>query len=275
MGLSEEILATERLREIGIFLRDHVDPGTTVLTPWPGAIGYLSRLRVIDPLGRTTPSPGQDRTAPWDGLPRADVAKALALRPDYIVPTIRFGDRAPTAQEIATEWSKSLDIDPHKPQRSLGIRAELVNYELIAVPLMSPRTRPGLFPRNHFYLMRRRDLDQSPKLHVELKGRRFRVEVQHSGHEQLADLRVQATARDGRVWSLRPTLEFEPYSTLLARSLLMLYPTGERRIRLVEANLPAGFDAIELRAVLRTPMSTGDSLFTSASGEVVVPVGAH
>jgi hypothetical protein len=270
MGLAEEILATERLREIGIFLRDHLDPGTSVLTPWPGAIGYLSRLRVIDPLGRTTPSPGSSRTTPWDGLPRADVARALALRPDYILPTIRFGDTAPTAQEIATAWSKSLDIDPHKPQRSLGIRAQLVDYELIAVPLTSPWARRGLFPRNHFYLMRRKDLGHSPRLQVELEGRRFRVEVQHRSHEQLADLRVQVLSRDGKLWSLRPSLEFEERPSLLARTFLLLYPTGERRIRLVEAEIPPEIDAVEVRALLRNPIAAGDSLFAAASAQVAL-----
>ena len=166
MGLAEEILATERLREIGIFLRDHLDPSSTVLSPWPGAIGYLSRLTVIDPLGRTTPSPGADRTRAWEGLPRADVAGALAQRPDYIVPTIRFGPEAPTAYSIAAAWAKSLDNEPNAKQRSTGIHSQLIGYELITLPVTNPFRRPGTFPRSQFQMMRRRDLGLSPKLLV-------------------------------------------------------------------------------------------------------------
>jgi hypothetical protein len=274
-GLGEEILATERLREIGIFLRDHAAPGTTVLTPWPGAIGYLSRLRVIDPLGRTTPSPGEHRTRAWEGLPRADVVKALAQRPDYIVPSIRFGEFAPTAQEIATEWAKSLDIDPNKQGRSMGVRSELVSYELITVPITHRYARPGVFPRDQFHLMRRKDLDRAPRLHVRLEGRRLEIDVEHRAHEQLADLRVHVRARDGALWSMRPSGELEPRPDLLARTQILLYPTGERRIRLLAATLPEDLDAVELRAVLRNPSTFGDSLFTATSDEVSVPVGSR
>jgi arabinofuranosyltransferase len=274
-GLGEEILATERLREIGIFLRDHAAPGTTVLTPWPGAIGYLSRLRVIDPLGRTTPSPGETRTRAWEGLPRADVVKALAERPDYIVPSIRFGDVPPTAQEVATEWAKSLDIDANRQGRSMGVRNELIDYELITVPITHRYARPGVFPRNQFHLMRRKDLDRSPRLHVSLDGRRFEIEVEHRAHEQLADLRVTLRARDGSVWSMRPTGEFEPRADLSARTQILLYPTGERRIRLVAAELPENVDAFELRAVLRNPNAAGNSLFTATSDEVSIPIGSR
>lgn len=272
MGLSEEILTTERLREIGLFLRDHVDPGYTVLSPWPGAIGYLSRMHVVDPLGRTTPSPGMSRTRAWEGLPRADVARALDERPEYIVPLIRFGTSAPNVQEIATAWSKSLDVDPHKPQRSLGIRAQLAEYELISVPCANPWARAALFPSGHFYFLRRRDLGLAPRLHVTVEGRAFRVDVEHRSHEQLADLRVQLVDRSGAIFTLRPTGELDETEAASLRTHLLLYTTGERRITLAEASLPDGFEALELRAVLRNPGAIGDSPFANACEEVVVPL---
>ncbi|MEM7517971.1 MAG: hypothetical protein AAF368_13735, partial [Planctomycetota bacterium] len=52
-GLAEEIRNTRQLREIGVFMRDNLAPDHTIMTPWPGAIGYLTQLRVIDLLGRT------------------------------------------------------------------------------------------------------------------------------------------------------------------------------------------------------------------------------
>ncbi|MCC7014498.1 MAG: hypothetical protein IT454_18200 [Planctomycetes bacterium] len=272
MGLSEEILATERLREIGLFLRSNIDPGFSVLSPWPGAIGYLSRLRVVDPLGRTTPSPGETRTRPWEGLPRADVAKALAERPEYIVPTIRFGETPPSAQDIAAEWAKSLDNEPHRPQRSLGIRSQLVDYELIAVPVTNPYARVGVFPHGHFYLMRRRDLQLAPRLNVELDGRQIHVDVTHRSHEQLAELRVEVRDRQGSLWFLRPTGEFVRAPEVSARTHLLLYPTGERHITLIRAHLPDELDAVEVRAQLRNPGAVGDSLFSDISEPVSVIV---
>lgn len=272
MGLSEEILATERLREIGVFLRDNIDPTYSVLSPWPGAIGYLSRLRVIDPLGRTTPSPGELRTRPWEGWPRADVAKALAQHPEYLVPTLRFGDVPPSAQEIAADWSKSLDNEPHKPQRSLGIRSQLVDYELITVPVVNPYSRFGIFPRGHFYLMRRRALGLAPVLTVTLEAEAFRVEVAHRTHAQLAELRVQLRDETGQIWTLRPTGEFTRDPGGSARTHLMLYPTGERRVTLISGVLPPDVEATELRAVLRNPNAVGDSVFSDVSDEVIVKI---
>ena len=269
-GLSEEILSTERLREIGIFLREHLDPSHTVLTPWPGAIGYLSRMRVIDALGRTAPSPGADRTKSWNGLPRADVVKTLAQRPDYIVPTIRFGEDAPTAQQLALEWSKSLDVHPEMLQRRLNIRSEFVAYELITVPVVGLHARFGILPRNRFYLMRRKELELTPKLEIALSGREFTVSVTHRSHEQLVDLRVQVIDREGAAWSMRPTGEFERRNDLLARSSILLHPTGERRILLLHGTLPAAVDALELHGVLRNPGAVGEALFSAASDEVLV-----
>jgi hypothetical protein len=273
VGLAEEIRATERLREIGIFLREHLDPNHSVLTPWPGAIGYLSRMRVIDALGRTTPTPGAERTRSWSGLPRTDVLRVLTLHPDYIVPTITFGDEAPSAQQIAAEWAKSLDLQsgPHR-SRNLAIRAELGAYELITVPIVGQYSRAGVFPRNRFYLMRRSELGLAPKLSVDFDGREFAIEVAHRSHEQLVDLRVQVIDGAGAAWSLRPTGEFVRRGEILARTTVLLHPTGERKITLVRARIPDAIGATELRAVLRNPGSVGESTFSAASLELIAPI---
>lgn len=272
MGLAEEILTTERLREIGVFLRDQVPDDSTVLSPWPGAIGYLSRLKVIDPLGRTAPSPGETRTRAWEGRPRADVASALAERPDFVVPTIRFGEEPPTAQDIAAAWVNSLDTEAHRPQRAMGIRTQFADYELVTVPVLNRYSRAAAFPDGHFYLMRRTELDLAPKLRVRLEGRSFEIEVEHRSHPQLVDLRVQLTDRDGNLWSLRPWGQFEREPQLLSRTRILLQDAGQRRVSLVRAQLPSNINATELRAVLRNPGATGDSIFSFASREAIVAI---
>lgn len=275
LGLVEEILATERLREIGLFLRDNIDADHAILSPWPGAIGYLTQRRVIDPLGRTSPTPGETRTRAWEGLARADLVKALEAAPAYVVPSLLFGPACPTVQDVAQEWVQSLDLLREKQQRAMHLRSLMSDYELITVPVVGPQSRPGVFPRNHFRLMRRVDLALTPRLSITLEGRRFRVEAEHRAYPQLADLRVQARDPHGALWSLRPNGSWEPRSSLLARTSVLLFHTGERSIRLLDAEAPDFEGPIEIRAVLRNPGAAGESLFTACSDEAIAVLDAR
>lgn len=270
LSVAEEVEISERLRSIGIFLREQLDPSHSVLTPWPGAIGYLARVKVIDALGRTSPTPGAKGNRAWNGMPRADVVAALSQQPDYIVPQIRFDQQAPTIQYIAEQWAKNLDHLPDKRRRSMGIWHQLRTYELITVPIERQFSRPGTFPRNRFYLMRRKNLDLAPKLKLEVEGDEFVVTVEHRSHMQLADLRIQLLDEAGALWSLKPTGGFTRSPGLLARSSILLFPTGSRHIELVRGELPDGVDAKELRAVLRNPGAVGELLFSPACDEVRV-----
>ncbi|NUP97612.1 MAG: hypothetical protein HUU28_15745, partial [Planctomycetaceae bacterium] len=212
------------------------------------------------------------RTRAWEGRPRADVASALAERPDFVVPTIRFGEEPPTAQDIAAAWVNSLDTEAHRPQRAMGIRTQFADYELVTVPVLNRYSRAAAFPDGHFYLMRRTELDLAPKLRVRLEGRSFEIEVEHRSHPQLVDLRVQLTDRNGNLWSLRPWGQFEREPQLLSRTRILLQDAGQRRVSLVRAQLPSNVNAVELRAVLRNPGATGDSIFAFASREAIVAV---
>jgi len=272
LGLAEEILATERLREIGLFLRDNIDANHTVLSPWPGAIGYLSRRQVIDPLGRTSPSPGEARTRVWEGMPRADIAKALSLSPDYVIPSLAFGEAAPSAQDIAQEWTKSLDLLKDKQQRALNLKSRMADYELITVPVVGSGSRAGIFPRNYFRFLRRVSLGLAPRVFIESDGERLRVEVGHAAYPQLVDLRVQARDASGAKWTLRPTGEWVKAPNALARTSIMLFHTGERRIRLIETAPPPGDGSWEVRAVLRNPGASGESLFSSVSSDALLRI---
>ncbi|MDB4724846.1 hypothetical protein OAF85_01615 [Planctomycetota bacterium] len=85
-SLHQEVRSTNRIRWIGEFLSERLPEDTTLLSPWPGAIGYLGRYRVIDLFGRTEALPGH-APAPWSPRPPAPhIAAALGLAPDYILP---------------------------------------------------------------------------------------------------------------------------------------------------------------------------------------------
>jgi len=270
LGQAEEIDTTERLRAIGIYLRDQIDPTHAVLTPWPGAIGYLSRVRVIDAFGRTAPAPGTRRTQAWTGRPHADVVAMLRARPEYVLPTIRFDPTAPSLTDIAADWAAGIDTLGETENRTEAIADELRANELITVPIDRNHVRYGVLPRNRFCLLRRRDLDLAPKLHVQFDAEsgRFRIEAEHRSQEQIVDLRVQAVDASGQAWSLRPTGQFERAQGIIARSSILLFPTGMRRVLLLEGQLPPKLEAEELRAVLRNPSARGESEFTGACDEV-------
>lgn len=272
MGLAEEIQVTERLRAIGLFLRDNLDPDYTILSPWPGAIGYLSRLKVADALGRTTKAAGMDQLRSWTGQPRVDVVATLDTQPDYIVPLVRFGRTAPTIEDVSAAWAQSLDLEPEDPRRAETILERLETYELVTVPVPRQNVRPGTFRSGHFFLLRRLDLALSPTLEANLKEGVLTVEVTHAAHEQLVDLRVQIEDVEGRVWTLRPTGEAAPRADALARSSILLHPTGTRTIELLSIELPDAIEARRIEARLRTPGARDDTLFASVGRPVVIDV---
>ncbi len=268
-GLDEEIENTERLRGLGVFLRDHLDPAHSVLTPWPGAIGYLSRLRVIDAMSRVTPMPGMLRARGWNALERCDIVAALSQRADYIVPTLGSGTHAPSTEEIVLAWIEQLDHDPESPERRARIVKQMSEYELITVPGASADSRP-LRTGDRYYLLRHRDLQLSPQLSVVHEGRSFVISVQHRSHQQLVDLCVQLEDEAGELWSLRPSGEFERRPNLTARRGLLLYPTGSRSIELVRGELPADVRAVRLLASLRNPGARGGLGIDAASPELII-----
>ena len=262
-GLAEEIKATARLRGIGVFLRDHLDPRHSVLTPWPGAIGYISGLRVVDALSRATPMPGYLRAEAWNALERRDLIAALEQRSAYIVPTLGDDPVAPTIEDIVQAWSERLDLDPDSPERQARIRELLGAYEVLTVPASRV---DGIEPRpgERYHLARRRELGLAPVLTLQTDARELAVQVEHRSHAQLADLFVWLEDPSGQRWFLRPDGSFVRRAELTARSSLLLHPTGTRTIELVRAALPPEFAGGTLHAVLANPGSTRSAGAASA-----------
>lgn len=250
LGLMEEIRSVESLRPLGVFLRDRVDPDATILSFWPGAIGYLSRKEVFDVLGRVLPPPGERRARSWSGVPEIDVIAALQRRADYLVPMV--GTFAPGDQpnDFLQSWLVRYDVEGVSESRLRELVAALRPYELACVPV--PITEGARWSERPFALLRHRELALTPHIEVELDDGRCRVLVRHEGHQQIVDLTVSATASDGTTWSMRPTGEWVT-ERVDARLGLLLHPTGSRAVELVEADLPARLDFVELVARLHNP----------------------
>ena len=270
VGLQHELAHTARVRRFSIFLRDRLDPERSILTPWPGAIGYLTHKTVFDLGGRATPPTEGAQLRSWYGRPRVDVVEVLrARRPDYVVATISGDQRAPTPLEIAIDGLLPYDLESTRAGREREILGALSAYELISVPVPSTEST---FARSNTpgYLLRHRELGLGPTLAIEVEGDRFRVLARQTGHQQLADLVVSAVDADGRLWSMRPTGDFAEGARVHARTGLLLYPSGGPMTQLLAGRLPESLGAVSLSAVLKNPGSQGTGSGHSAVSDEVV-----
>ena len=268
LGLDEEKRATRSLREIAIFLRDEVDPGRTVLTPYPGSIAYISGLPVRDLLGRATPVTPYERTSFSPLQVPVDVLAELERAPEYIVPFWRDQSAMSALDALTITWAE-LDLYADEPGRSEAVRAALGDYQVVTVPLnRRGRENPGL-EHDRAWMLRRRSLTIGPRLTARMTDGILTVELEHHGHLQLADLEVSATDSLGQVWYVDPTGRMQSGTRLHARSNVLLTETGERRVRLLQTELERGSESIrELRIELVNP----DQSVTDATTRVAEPV---
>ena len=266
-GLVDEIEKTQYLRATGLFLRENVDANVTVLTPWPGAIGYLSRLDVRDLRGRATTLPGEDRLRSWRRPGRTDTVEALKMKAGYIVPICRPTTISPAPISLAADWILHLDtIHTTKAQRLPEILKALGEYELITVPLPSPSRISSKHLHGKGYLLRHKELGVSPKLHLERNGQSVTVTCTHEGHLQLADLRLSLFDQEEGTMTISPTGALSDDLAVLARRELLLPRTGMHPIELMRFELPEeGWHEKQLRATLINPGSQGQHPFARAS----------
>ncbi len=273
LGLMQEIRTVERLRSCAVFLREHLEPGSTVMTSWPGAIGYISRVEVVDLLGRTTPPRDGSRQRSWYGTPRVDLAAVLAEGVDYIVPSGFTGSRPPRGREIAEAWVARFD-DTGDPEGAIAaLLEELRRYEIISVPVPERAYRPAEIADQPFYLLRDKELGLQPHLELRLDDGGISVLARQSGHNLVADLEVAFTEPDGTRWMLRPTGEFAQEELVHARTGLLLYSTGQRPVCLMRFELPPELARGEVSAVLQNPSTERDPEFWNVSETVTLTIG--
>jgi len=238
MGLMEEIRQVERLRPLGLFLREEVEPDTSIATFWPGAIGYLSRRPVLDILGRTNPLPGETRTRTWRGKPSVDLIAALEEPSDYLVPLIGTLDQIGSTSSFLQAWLEQYDREGATEERRGELLTALRRYELVAVPVLEKSHMPDVPSKVPFLLLRRQALDITPQIEVQRDGGSFEVTLQHHGHRQVVDVSVTVIDKDGGEWSMRPTGEWVRGEGIWARTDILAYNTGPRHVRLLAGKLP-------------------------------------
>lgn len=261
-GLAEEIRNTNRLRAVGIYLRDHVEPSSTCLSPWPSAIAYLSHLEVADLLARTNPMPGRPSRGAWTRRERGDVLAALEQQRDFIVPRLEYSPHPPSHAELATEWANELDLEGGTPERIQAIERALSNYELVTVPIQGYVRAPVQPKPEAFHLLRHRRNQKHPVLDLAADGRTLVIRVRDVGHDQLVDLRLCAWNRAGTARWVRPTGELSD-RLVVARAGLQLFDSGQRPIELMRFAVPE--EVLRVEAVLVNPGAASQDTFALAS----------
>lgn len=251
-GLESEIKDTQRLRALGLFLRDRVRANTQVLSPWPGALAYLSSQPTLDLFERSASwTPERARRASI-GPQRADCVAALGLGADYAIPWVADYDSPRTLDEVARLWLERFDSAGNQSGRAAALAQALSAYELIAVPLPRAEGMNGMAgviaP-----LLRKRALGLGPALELELRGNQLLVWLRHVGPPQVADLRVTLRTAAGLERVLLPSGEFADEPGAVARTELLLFPTGTQPVRVLATRLPDSLEAGQLRAELHNP----------------------
>lgn len=258
LGLHEEIGRTIRLRKLGHYLRYEPAEGSSVLSPWPGAVGYISRKPVHDLLGRTDPLHPGDTPRAWPHPGRADTVAALRAGYDYVVPGVQLGDALLSPAQLARDWLAAFDAHADEPGRLDELRKAFEDYELLIVRYGVPDRSLNLVEVETLHLLRKRSLGRQPRLGAQLQGEHLEVDVLHNAESQLADLQIELLSAGGKAATLRPTGEAELERRVCARTRVLLYSSGQRQVRLWDGDLPpapAGDRWASVRIRLRNPFA--------------------
>lgn len=253
-GQDQRLVRDERLRALGVFLRDEAPEGARIAAFAPGSLGYLTGLSVSDLLGRATPLVADGTPRPWTGPLRTDLLEALECDPDYIVPTDLFAERTPAVEEWLEQWLQRFDVVGATDERRSALRERLGAYELIAVPV--PLDSKRLNQRHDLPVYLLRHLRSGAKTQLSMKvadDDSFVVECTHAGHEQVVDVDVVLIEEDGTRWHMLPTGGFARQQPHSARTNLLLRQSGGGRIRLVSGRLPESGQFRRIEAALRNP----------------------
>lgn len=253
-GLQEELELTERLRSVGLYMRMQLPPESQVLSAWPGALAYVSRLDVQDLLGRTNPLPYAAERGLWTRRSHADVEIALQQRFPVVVPRIARAEQVPTPAELASEWVREFDTQALSPERVALIEGYFKEYALLTVPVQAYVR--ALVARKHepFQLLFLRSQAQLPRLSLVEEGGFLRVACEHNARELLADLVLRVTMENGELLWVAPHGGAQT-QRLVARAGLLIGNSGAKQFELLRWPIPA--QALRIEAELENPSYVG------------------
>jgi hypothetical protein len=283
LALNEEIAITSQLRELATWLQHEVPAERSVLTPFPGVLGYLSRARIHDLFQRTGGATDGRTSLTWWFERPVDVLAALEERPDYVLPGLvsveLIGSRT-LPESLARELMRA-DQDPSSEERLRAARKLLEDYELLSVPLWREDSSRRIARSQPFFLLRRKDRGPGFALSANLAADRLTVDLTRSrtvedtssdGLPQLARLRITATDDRGQSWQVDPAGGLTPDPRVSTRIGLLLQPSGSRPTRLFDSaiRVPPEVRVVELHVALLNPGTRGGHFLAELCEEASV-----
>jgi hypothetical protein len=162
-------------------------------------------------------------------------------------------------QDFLRAWLDHLDLAGATEERVSALLGALNDFMLVYVPVPAESRRPSAPSERPFPLLQRRDLDLTPVLSLEIEDGRVRVLARNEGHQQVVDLCLRVSRRNGDEYYLRPTGSWTNTGPLDARTALLVFPTGTRSIQLIEAKVPDELQGARLTAWLHNPGMAPDA----------------
>lgn len=258
--LEDELRMAERMRSLGTFLRDEIGGDYSILTPWPGAIGYLSGMEVIDWLGRVTQTSALPAAPPWTSSPPllVDLLGPIRNKPDFILPGSLSAESAKVGN-ILDRSLLQLERDP-TAERIDQLQSLLADYELVMIPLqVVVRGTP-----QPFYLLRAMRLDWGPSIAMTHENGSVRIEARigasriepRPGHRQLGNLEILAIDTSGQRHWISPSGALHPFP-VLARNELVFNPEGERPTELIDWRVRETSDGLRIQRLEARVLTPG------------------
>ena len=279
LAVDDEIRRDTELTSLARFLRRHSHDGTSILTPWPGRLGYASSLQVHDLFDRYAGETRDD----WLGRPRPkiDVAGLLERKPDLFLPSFLSRRTLSSTQFQRRLASQLWSLGDDDPARGHLLSEHLDEYELVTLPL--GLTGSGTATRRQpCYVLRRRDLGVTPRLLLRREAQQIVVQLaaderdRRSSPPQLARLQLELVDARGRSQFLDPRGVPHRDRNIFARTGLLVSAGVERAVTLFTVPLENGVlgngvlgNGAEVRARLFNP-GPPTSHPLAAIGEVVV-----
>ena len=250
MAAEEEVRITSELRTLANFLDRNAEPGSRLLSPWPGALADQTDLVCDDLSGRF-----RDQETPMG------VLELLRREPAFLLPG-RLYSGLVNSPDLDMRVARALSLYDQEPYSRIGpeLLEVLANYQVVALPISStPRKL-----RRPYFLLARRGLGFEPRLELRaMPGvaggyEVLLVEPFELRMPLLANLQlVVAEASSGESFSLDPLGRAQPGEQHSLRTGLLIKPQDRGPVTLWTGQLPEG-DWTDPRARLASPGLVGD-----------------